>query len=121
MYQINGKNYYTSTLKLGQLRQLLNLAKDCIFPENFSTTDLIMILGDKIHTALAIILVEENALLKDKDVDALATEIEFTFDLDKTIEVIDDFFVQNYYASLLKKFNETIIKITKKMKESETL
>jgi len=118
-YEINGKKFTQEKLRLGQLRQLLDILKDIVLPSDFDTISLVSVLGDKISEAIAIILIEEGKTLKDKNVIELANEIEFELDLDKTLEIVNDFFDCNDLTSLFNKFTETINKVTEKMSQEK--
>lgn len=117
-YVIGEKTYIQRPIVLGQLRQLLNLLQGIVIPKDVNTMGLIAALGDKLSQAIAIILTPEGMKLKDKDIKKLATEIEFEISLERTIQVVEDFFGCNPIASLLEKLNTIIDKITERIQQT---
>jgi hypothetical protein len=116
-YVIGGKTYRQNTLVLGQLRQLLDLLKETTFPEEITPMGIINALGDdKLQLALAIVLTEEGKDIKDKDIAAIADDLEFAATLEQVIEVVDDFFGCNPIPLLLTR----IAGMTKQLKMSTT-
>ena len=63
------------------------------------------LLGNDIFRGIAIILRVEGVPLQDKDLDALAKELEWGMTPDVLAEVIRDFFVFTPILSLLAEFN----------------
>ncbi len=112
-YTINGKNYTQRPLVLGQVQQLITTLKMLYIPKDIDTAGIIVLLGNKLSRAIAIVLIPENVNLKDKDIDALAEEIEFSISPEITLQVVDDFFVCNPIISLLEKLTGTINLIDK--------
>lgn len=102
-YQIDGTTYTQRPLVLGQLRQLRQVLTGFVVPSNLTPADIIASLEDKLPQALAILLTPEGAKIKDKDLDALASELENSLELETAIEVIEDFFTCNPVASLANK------------------
>jgi len=118
-YEINGKAYTQKPLVLGQMRQLMALIHDIEFDEH-SVGGLINAMGDKIHTGMAIVLIdiEESekqdyaGYLRTRDITALADEISWTISPEVTMGVIEDFFVCNPIAFLLERLNGVMTKVT---------
>ena len=120
-YEIGDKTYIQRPLVLGQMRQLTNTIKGLVIPADVDTLGLISALGDKLPLAIAIVLTLDGAALKDKDIYALAADIEFEILPEQTLQVIEDFFECNPIASLLEsigKMTEGISKAMNKMRET---
>lgn len=117
-YEIGGKAYIQKPIVLGQIRQLTNLLKGVVMTGDINAAGLISVLGDKLPQAIAIVLNPAGEHLKDKDVNALAKEIEFEISPEQAIEVVNDFFTCNPIPSLLQKVSGMAEKITAKMKET---
>jgi hypothetical protein len=118
-YAIGGKVYIQRALVLGQTRQLLRLLDGITLPGNLEIRSLIETLGESLPAALAIVLTEEGKSPKDKDLDALASEMEFAITLEQTAQVVEDFFGCNSLPSLLNKMTEAAGKIGAGMKATE--
>ena len=99
-YEISEKSYVQTPLVLGQLRQLSKLLSGLVIPENISLFGLVSLLADRMPSILAVILTEEHTSRKDKDVEALAGELEFVVSLEVTLEIIKNFFELNNIISL---------------------
>jgi hypothetical protein len=120
-YTFENKNYSMSELRIGQYRQIIGLLEGMEIPDTLNAGSLLIALKDKIHLALAIILNPEGVNLKDKDIDELASELEFTLYPEDLFMVLNDFFDCNDLTSLLKNLNQTIENITKKATQKEPL
>jgi hypothetical protein len=118
-YTFDGKIWLQQTLKIGQYRQIISLLEGIEVPDNLDAGSLLLALKDKIHLALAIILNPEGISLKDKNIDELALELEFTLYPEDLFMVLNDFFDCNDLTSLLKNLNQTIENITKKATQEE--
>ncbi len=105
-YSINEKTYYQNKLVLGQWRQLLDILKGLTIPGNVDVLGMVDILGDRLPLALAVVLNPEGVALKDKDLPALADELEYTISADAVIKVIEDFFECNPLPSILAKLSQ---------------
>jgi len=112
-YTIDNKVYVQKPLLLGQWRQLIGIIKD-IKISTFDTVGLIIALGNDIHKAIAVLLTEEGKHPKDKDVDALAKELDFAVTSEQIPEIIEDFLDITPTASLIEKltgaFQKTFLK-----------
>ena len=102
-YTINGTLYTQSALVLGQWRQLLNILKDVAVPADASAGQLAVILGDRLPAAFAVVLNPAGVSLRDKDLRAVADDLEFALSTETAIQVIEDFFVCNPLSSLLER------------------
>ena len=105
-YDIGGKVYVQRPLVLGQTRQLLRVLDGLALPGNLEVRSLIETLGESLPAALAVVLTEEGKSPKDKDIEALAAELEFSITLEQTAQVIEDFFDCNPLPSLLDKLTK---------------
>lgn len=115
-YEIGGKKYIQRPLVLGQINQLMKLLQGVVIPSGVDTLALVSSLGDRLPRAIAIALTPEGASLKDKDINALAEELEFEISPEQTLQVVEDFFVCNPIPSLLEKIGDMAGKITSQMK-----
>ena len=102
-YEIGGKLYIQKPLVLGQIRQLMNLLQGVVIPSNVDTLGIIAALGDRLPKAIAIAITPSVMAVKDKDIDSLASEIEFELSSEAVVLVIEDFFSCNPIASLLER------------------
>ncbi|NPU84373.1 MAG: hypothetical protein HPY65_07775 [Syntrophaceae bacterium] len=101
-YLINDKTYVQTPLVLGQVRQLLEVLKDFRLPEEFTAPQLMELLGpDRLPAALAVVLTEEGKSPRDKDIAALAADLEFSITAEMALQVVNDFFACNPISSLL--------------------
>jgi len=116
-YKIGEKEYTQRQLVWGQVRQLALLLKDVSIGDDLSEASLISSIGDRIHKALAIVLTEKGASVKDKDLVVCATELEFNIDLDMIMRVIEDFFVCNPIISILEKLSGAVKALREKVTE----
>lgn len=107
-YTIGGKTYFQTPLVLGQWRQLMAILKGVSIPENVDAIGLAHLIGDKLPEALAVVLNPEGVPIKEKDIAALAGDLEFSASPDLAFEVIRDFFDCNPMLSILKRLNETV-------------
>lgn len=110
-YTIGDKTYCQNKLVLGQVRQIVKLLEGVEIKKDADSLALIKMLDDKLPDALAIVLTESGTSLKNKDIKALAEELEFSVDLDMAVQVIEDFFSCNPIASLIEKLTGTLSKI----------
>ena len=115
-YTIGGKTYIQKPLVLGQVNQLMAVLRGTSFPQTDDMFVLVSALGNKLPMALAIVLIPsppegegwgEGGLgryLMDRDLKAIADELEFSIDPVTPLQVADDFFDCNPIVSLLEKF-----------------
>lgn len=108
-YEIGGKTYCQRKLVLGQVRQLLREIGGISFAGvSLDFAGLLALLGDRLPRALAVVLTEEGRPLQDKDLDALAREIEYAIDLEQALQVVDDFFACNPVSSVLQRMSALV-------------
>jgi hypothetical protein len=107
-YEIGDKKYEQRPLVLGQIRQLQEVIQGMRLDPAAGNIGLITALGDKMPQALAVVLIPEGVAPKDKDLAALAKDIEFTIFPEQIFEVVNDFFTCNPMQSLLERFKEII-------------
>ncbi len=132
-YTIGDRKYTQRPLVLGQINQLVALTRGVIFPKDANVAVLVGLLGNRLPKALAIVLIEDKPTvpsdckdfkyLRDRDIQAIADEIEFNVSPEISIQVIEDFFDCNPIASLSEKFaglGEKILKFKKTEKGSST-
>lgn len=104
-YDLRGKKYVQRPLVLGQFRALLPLLDGLEIKENSSPFEMINTLGDRIHKALAIVLIEEEIDLRKAldEIEDRAREIECVITPEQVLEVIEDFFECNRVSSVIEK------------------
>ncbi len=117
-YEIGDKTYIQKPLVWGQITQLTTLLQDIEIPEDINVQSMVLILGGKLPQALSICLTEEGKSPRDKDIQKLASEIEYEIEAETTIEVIEDFFDCNPVASILEKLSGMIRKITESISKA---
>lgn len=102
-YEIGGQKYLQKKLVFGQIQQLEEVLRDCTIPA-LNPQAIIAGLGNKICSAIAVVLIPEGVSLKDKtrDIEALAEELRFTIEAEQIMEIVNDFFICNPIASLLE-------------------
>jgi hypothetical protein len=117
-YEIGGRKFTQKKLVWGQVKQINNLVKGVQIPAaGWTPADLIDILGDKLPYAVAILIIEDNIPLKDKNVDELAGFIEGCAYLETILQVIEDFFDINPISSILEKLGVGLRHLTKRVEE----
>lgn len=134
-YHIGDKVYCQKPLVLGQIKQLEAFMKNFIIPGDLNVITLMSILGDKIPSALAIVLIEEGKSLSDRfglsvsplkrgdqgvcnsgfgyepileTMNQIALAIAINIDLETTAQVIEDFFACNPTASIFQRLSGII-------------
>ena len=127
-YTIGDKEYIQRPLVLGQINQLIAVIKNIIIPNDFNVKALIGLLGSRLSSAMAIVLLESEAVdgkskkevsqyLRNRELPPIADEIEFSIDPETTVQVIEDFFDCNPIASLLERLSGMTGKISDKIKK----
>lgn len=111
-YKIDEKTYVQRTLVLAQVRQLLDLLQGMQIPGNLDALGLVSLLGDRLPLLLAVVLTEKGKSAKNKDLPALADELEYAISPEQTITVIEDFFGCNPLSSILTRLAGMAEKIT---------
>lgn len=107
-YQIGEKTYEQKALVWGQVQQLTSLLKGISFSQGMTRTDLIGVIGDKMTTALAIVLTEKGKSPKGKNLEELAEEIAFDAPAELVVQIIEDFFACNPTQLYLEKLAKLI-------------
>jgi hypothetical protein len=107
-YEIDGKTYLQRSLVLGQIRQLMTVLEGLTIPPDVTVPALIDLLGAKLPEALAVVLTEEGKSPRDKNLAALAAELEFSLPIETACEVVEDFFACNPVAALLDRLTGTM-------------
>ncbi len=107
-YQIGGTTFEQRPLVLGQIRQLMAVLQGMEIPAGSGRLQIIDALGTRLEQALAVVLTEQGKSLRDKDLDALAAELEFSITHEQIIEVVEDFFTCNPIVSLLTRLTEAM-------------
>jgi hypothetical protein len=110
-YDISGTTYIQKPLVLGQIRQMRGVLDGLAISPSEGSAGLILALEDRLGLALAVVLTKEGETLKDKDLHALADEIEFAITGETIMKVVDDFFTCNPVASLFEKVTGIVKKI----------
>lgn len=116
-YEIGGKTYVQRPLVLGQWRQLNDVTKEVILPKDLNVKNLIMAFGNRLFHVLAVIITEEGKSPRDKDLAALAEEIEFGVTPETALEMIADFFALNPVFSLLNNLESLVSQIQRAVGE----
>ncbi|OPY15247.1 MAG: hypothetical protein A4E66_00166 [Syntrophus sp. PtaB.Bin001] len=106
VYVIGGKEYTQKALVLGQWRQLLDVLKGISIPADIDAHGLVNILDDRLALGLAIIINPAGIPLKEKDIPAIADELEFSADAETIFKIIDDFFACNPLPLILEKISQ---------------
>lgn len=108
-YDIGGRAFVQRPLVLGQVQQLLRILDGLTLPEDRLTlASLLDALGDRLYSALAIVITEKGASPRDKNIGELAEALQWSADMDTVLQVIDDFFVLNPASLLLEKAGNLI-------------
>jgi hypothetical protein len=114
-YTIGDKKFIQRPLVLGQVNQLIAVMRGMRIPVTADYAPLMLAFGNKMPMAMAIVLLEQNAVagksrqdisryLMDRELQPLADEIEFNAEGEEIARVIEDFFDCNPIASLLERF-----------------
>jgi len=122
-YEIDGRIYIQRPLVLGQIDQLIDLAKDLDLPPDFSPIEIKRALGERFYDALAIVLIPISdvdglnipKILKSKDIPALAEELRWSTSHEMGLEVIEDFFDYNPVASIFERLTALAKRINEKV------
>jgi len=109
-YTVNGKIYIQRPLKLKQLVDLVD-ALQGIEIADLSPLGIVHALGSRLPLAMAIVLIPEGTMLKEKDIKAIAEEFEEHLDIDTALAVAEDFFTFNPLSSISRKMKGMMIKM----------
>jgi hypothetical protein len=103
-YRIGGKTYVQKPVVLGQVRLLAPIVSGMTIASDATAAGLATALGERLPEALAIVLVEDGAnvreAMKDSNRVERASEIEWAIDPETVMEVASDFFECNPASSL---------------------
>lgn len=119
-YEVRGVIYEHRPQVLGQLKQLESLLVDVSIPAGAGATGMIFAIGDKAPRALAILLTEKGMSPEDKDLNALAKEMEWGITLEQTMEIADDFFSINPLSLAFAKIVGMMERFTAQMLDGPT-
>jgi len=114
-YEIDGEIYEQKPLVLGQMGQLTELLKGVVIPPDINRLGVISLLGNKLPAALAVVLTPKGCKVRDKDIEAVEKELEFSMSPEIAIQVIEDFFTCNPIQSLLEQIGGMVEKITEQI------
>ena len=117
-YQFGGKTYVQEQLVWGQVKQLAPILRDISFDNGMTMATIVEVLGDKLSTALAVVLTEEGTPIKGKDLNVLAETIDDSIPLEVVLQVIEDFFICNPTALILEKLTGMMESFQKKLTET---
>jgi hypothetical protein len=99
-YEINGTIYHQRELVLGQIQQLLAELAGVGFTDT-SVPGVIAALGDRIYRAVAVVLIPDGVAIRDRDLTAIADDLE-NAPARVLLQVVADFFDCNQLSSLLE-------------------
>jgi hypothetical protein len=117
-YEIDGRRFIQRQLVPGQIKQLRKFLEGMVLPVDFSPSNILAVLGDRVSEAAAIVLTPSDGTeggylaLKNKDVKALTEEFEYSLAIETSIQVVTDFFDCNPIASILEKLAGAATKMT---------
>lgn len=107
-YDINGRTFVQKPLVMGQYKQLLQILDGIVLPEQLTLASLLDALGGRLYAAIAVAITEKGCSPRDKDIGALAAELEWSADADTVLRVVDDFFALNPVSSIYEKIGGLI-------------
>jgi hypothetical protein len=113
-YTIGSKVYSQKPVVMGQINQLIEVLKGVNIPAEINVVDIITALGEKLPKAIAVVLHDPDIPLRSKDVNLLASDIEFELTPEQTMEIVEDFFECTPVSLILEKMGKTIEKISQK-------
>jgi len=91
-YEIGGTIYEQRELVYGQVLQLVDVLGDVEFSAGLDYRSLMSALGDKLIPAIAVVLTEKGTSPRDKDLEALTKELEFSIPAGMIPDIVADFF-----------------------------
>lgn len=120
-YDLGGKKYIQRPIMFGQLRELIPLLEGSKFEDDLNPLELVRVLGNRIHKALAVVLVEEGMELREAldNIHDRARDIECRITPEQVVEVIEDFFACNRASSVIGRLREAIAKIRAQIPAAE--
>lgn len=115
-YEIGGATYVQRPVVLGQLRELAPLVSGMAAEMEPSATGILAAIGGKVPEALAVVLVEDGANLREAMEEERRKEraatLEWVVDPETAFEVIADFFECNPTSSLSEKLGNLTKRLT---------
>ncbi len=121
MYSIGGKMFVQYPLVLGQVRQIMPMLKTITISDINDMSGIVGAIGDKLPQLLAIVLTEEGADIRKKDLEGLASFFEDHVTIDMAMRIAADFFGCNPIASHLEKLSGVMsAAMTKTQTEAQT-
>ncbi len=112
-YEIDGKTYIQRPMVLGQIKQLTTILKEVPVSIFLDEMEMAKLLINNVGLAIAVVITEEGTKPREKDIEQLARDIEFTMDAETLVQVVQDFFVCNPVASIYGKLSEMVKAIQK--------
>lgn len=109
-YEIRGKVYIQRPLVLGQIKQLLDIIGDVKVTEG-SVAEVIRVLGDRLPSALAVILTEDGVNPRTKDISAVVEDM-YYMPPETALEVIENFLELNPISAWFGRLAAIAEKIT---------
>lgn len=123
-YEIGGEKFVQRPLVLGQVRQLIAEISPLggVNPDAGKAEIIAALIQcGQLERVLAVVLTPEGEDLRNKNIDALALEIEFGITPETIVRVIEDFFDCNPTASLLEKLVGVIAKVRQQLPDLKTI
>ncbi len=117
-YEIGGKTYIQKPLVLGQIEQMIDILEGINLPKSKSPKAIKDSLGDRLHLAIAIALVEEGKPVKRdlEEIKTIAEDLHWTINGETSLKVIEDFFACNPIASFWERLKGMMTKLGMEIK-----
>jgi hypothetical protein len=117
-YEICGKTYVQRPVVLGQFNLLLPVLKGLEISGG-SAVEVAFSLGEGLHKALAVVLIEEGQTVRDACRPECLLEreadIQWAIDPEVVVEVIEDFFECNPISSISEKIGNAMSKLNSRL------
>jgi len=120
-YTIGGKKYVQRPIVLGQFQALTPIVGAIEFKDG-DIAGLIGALGERLPQALAVVLIEDGAEVREAmtRLDDRTQDLTWSIDGALALEVIQDFFECNPVSSVLEKLAETMTQMAMQVRGSPT-
>lgn len=120
-YQFGEKTYLMKPLVLGQLRALMEILKT-VKIERINPSTIVFALEEKLHFALAVVLIEEGLPIKEaiEKYRERALELECLISPEDAMQVVEDFFELTPISSLAEKLAGTIKNLTQQISKTSS-
>ena len=115
-YEINGIVYRQRPLVLGQLAALGELLEAVTIRE-LTVQGIIQAFGDRLADAMAVVLVPQGQKVRDRDLNALARELDEHMTIETALEVVADFLHFNPISSLFERIRAITARINTALPE----